>query len=240
MDVSSATQTAQKTSSQAGGIAGSQSLSETFDNFLLLLTTQLQNQDPLDPMDSAKFTEQLVAFSGVEQQIKTNDKLDQLLAGQTFNEAAQAVGFLGKLVEAEGDQVNLADGVGPVAFDLAGEAAEVEILLTDSSGRTVRTLEGPATAGRHELVWDGTDDLGNPVADGSYTIQVRAVDAEDTTVEATTYTIGKVTGVETVDGVIQLMIGASPVRLDQIQAFRESVVPAQSGAGSESETQAAS
>jgi flagellar basal-body rod modification protein FlgD len=217
MDVGSATQT--QTTSSGGAIAGGQSLSETFDNFLLLLTTQLQNQDPLDPMDSAKFTEQLVAFSGVEQQIKTNEKLDRLLSGQNFNEAAQAVGFIGKIVEAEGDQVGLADGSAPVVYELAGEAAEVEILLTDASGKTVRTIAGPTAAGRHELVWDGTDDYGNPVAAGAYTIQVRAADAEEATVDATTYTIGKVTGVETVDGVMQLMIGKAPVRLDQIQAF---------------------
>lgn len=224
MDVGSTTQPQTTGSAQNGNLMGSQSLAETFDNFLLLLTTQLQNQDPLDPMDSAKFTEQLVQFSGVEQQINTNDKLDSLIAGQYFNEAAQAVGFIGKIVEAEGDQINLEDGVAPIAYDLAGEASEVEILLTDSTGRTVRTLDGPTTAGRHDLVWDGTDDLGNPVADGNYTIQVRATDAEDTTVEATTYTIGKVTGVETVDGMLQLMVGKTPVRLDSISAFHNPVI----------------
>ncbi len=222
MDVTSATQTqSQAGSAGGGGIAGGQSLSETFDNFLLLLTTQLQNQDPLDPMDSAKFTEQLVAFSGVEQQIKTNEKLDNLLLGQSFNEAAQAVGFLGKLIEAEGNQVGLTGGQGSIVYDLAGEASEVEILLTDGSGRTVRTLEGPTSAGRHELAWDGTDDYGNDLPDGAYTIQIRAADAEETTVEATTYTIGKVTGVETLDGSLKLMVGNTPVGLGEVTSFRE-------------------
>lgn len=222
MDVSSATQTQSKAGAQSGsGVAGGQSLSETFDNFLLLLTTQLQNQDPLDPMDSAKFTEQLVAFSGVEQQIKTNQKLDQMIAGQAFNEAAQLVGFLGQHVEAEGDRVGLTNGTSPIVYELEGEAQKVEILLTDSSGKTVRTVAGPTAAGRHELVWDGTDDYGTRVPDGTYSIQVRATGEDDATVAATTYTIGKITGVETIDGSMQLMIGDAPIRVEDIIAFRD-------------------
>ncbi|MEX0759234.1 MAG: flagellar hook capping FlgD N-terminal domain-containing protein [Tistlia sp.] len=222
MDINSTTQTQTSTGGKSN-IAGDQSLSETFDNFLLLLTTQLQNQDPLDPMDSAKFTEQLVAFSGVEQQLKTNDKLDQLINGQAFNEAAQLVGFLGKYVEAEGDRVNLTEGGAPIVYDLAGEAERVEILLTDSSGRTVRTIEGPTGAGRHELIWDGADDFGNPAELGGYTIQVRATDAEDATVDAKTFTIGKISGVETIDGILQLMVGDAPVRVEDITAFRDPI-----------------
>lgn len=220
MDVSSTTQT-QTTSGQGGGIAGSQSLSETFDNFLLLLTTQLQNQDPMDPMDSAKFTEQLVAFSGVEQQIKTNDKLDTLIGGQVFNEAAQMVGFLGKLVEAETDQVELSGGSAEIAYELASAAEKVEILLTDSSGKTVRKIQGELQAGRHELTWDGKNDDGLAVPDGVYTMQVRATGEDDVTVESRTFTVGKITGVETVDGSLQLMIGNTPIGIEDITAFRQ-------------------
>ena len=96
MDVNSATQAQNGTARPTGALTDSKSLAETFDNFLLLLTTQLQNQDPLDPLESNEFTQQLVQFSGVEQQIKMNEKLDMMIAGQAFNEAAQAVGFLGK------------------------------------------------------------------------------------------------------------------------------------------------
>src|SRR5690606_24889855 len=167
MDVNSAGQTQGTPTPQSSNIAGGQSLSDTFDNFLLLLTTQLQNQDPLDPLDSNEFTQQLVQFSGVEQQIKMNEKLDLMIAGQAFNEAAQAVGFLGKLVEAEGNQVDLSGGKAPIAYDLESEADKVEILLANSAGRTVRTISGTAAAGRNELVWDGLDENGAPVADGA-------------------------------------------------------------------------
>ena len=221
MDVNSAGQTQGTPTPQSSNIAGGQSLSDTFDNFLLLLTTQLQNQDPLDPLDSNEFTQQLVQFSGVEQQIKMNEKLDLMIAGQAFNEAAQAVGFLGKLVEAEGNQVDLSGGKAPIAYDLESEADKVEILLANSAGRTVRTISGTTAAGRNELVWDGLDENGAPVADGAYTIQVRATKADDTTVNAKTYTIGKVTGVETIEGVLQLMVGNTPVRLENVQSFRE-------------------
>lgn len=223
MDVTSATQsqTASSTSSQSSNIAGGKSLSDTFDNFLLLLTTQLKNQDPLDPMDSAKFTDQLVSFSGVEQQIKTNDKLDQLLSGQTTNQAAQAVGFLGKDITAEGDKVGLSNGSATVSYDLAKAADKVEILLTDSTGKTVRRVAGPTEAGSHVLTWDGTDDYGNTVADGSYTVQVRATDADGNTVDATTYTSGTVTGLQTIDGAMQLMVGDTPVSLDKVTSIHE-------------------
>ncbi|SMF67722.1 flagellar basal-body rod modification protein FlgD [Tistlia consotensis] len=221
MDVSSTTQSQTSSSSQNSTIAGGKSLSDTFDNFLVLLTTQLKNQDPLDPMDSAKFTDQLVSFSGVEQQIKTNDKLDQLLSGQTTNQAAQAVGFLGKSIEGEGTKVGLSNGSAPVSYELAKAADKVEILLTDSSGKTVRKVAGPTEAGRHDLVWDGTDDNGNTLPDGSYTIQVRAADADGKTVDATTYTSGTVTGVQTIDGILQLMIGDTAVPLDQVKSIHE-------------------
>ena len=144
-----------------GGLGGGVDLAETFDNFLVLLTTQLQNQDPLSPLDTNEFTQQLVEFTNVEQAIKTNDKLDQLIAMQGAGILTGALDYIGKEVEFAGAELNLADGEATVVYDLASNAQEITLEILDENGITVRTLTGPTDAGRHEIVWDGKDNFGN-------------------------------------------------------------------------------
>jgi len=205
---------------QSGG-TGSTELAETFDNFLVLLTTQLQYQDPLSPMDATQFTEQLVQFSGVEQSIATNDKLDDLIALQGGNQLSSAVSYIGKSVKADSDLIALQGGSATLLYGLEGSAANTSIRIVNEAGQTVRNIAGDTTPGLHELVWDGLDDQGQPLPDGTYGMVVNAVTADNQPVSVATGTSGRVTGVETQDGDVYLKLGDLLVPLSRIFAVDE-------------------
>ncbi len=207
----------------AEGQAGSaQSLADNFDTFLALLTTQLQNQDPLEPLDSAQFTEQLVQFSGVEQAIQTNKKLDEMLASQADNQLTGAVSYIGKSAEFVSDKLFLSDGASKISYGLDAKAAQTTISIVDSAGRVVRTVSGETGSGRHEYVWDGLDSSGSQLPDGVYNFSVTAVTADNETIGTVSATFGDVTGVEIVEGIATLIVGGlGGVSFEQIFAIRE-------------------
>lgn len=202
---------------QAAGV----NLADTFDDFLLLLTTQLENQDPLSPLDPNQFTEQLVQFADVEQAINTNRKLDDLIALQNTNQLTAALDFIGKSVEVDGIGLHLSGGAARITYELPSNAADTTIQIFDASGQAVRTISAASTAGSHELTWDGTDDFGNDLADGLYTFSVTASDGEGGFLPTAQGTIGGVTGIELVDGEVILSIGPLQVPLSQITAIRD-------------------
>ena len=111
-------------------------LSESFDTFLTLLTTQLRYQDPLEPMDSAEFTHQLVQFSQVEQSISTNTNLEKLLGYQGANQAVAAISYIGTSVEALSNALPLVDGSATMNYVLAEKAESARILIYDAAGDT--------------------------------------------------------------------------------------------------------
>jgi flagellar basal-body rod modification protein FlgD len=179
--------------------AAESSLADTFDTFLALLTTQLQNQDPLDPMKSEQFTQQLVQFANVEQSINTNKKLDQLIGLQTSSQLNSAVSYIGKMVEVVTDQLMLTDGTAKISYGLDRNAAHTAITIIDQNGRGVRTINGEIAAGRHEFEWDGRDSNGAEVPDGVFGFTVVSVDDNEETVDAVAASFGRVTGVKIVD-----------------------------------------
>ena len=188
----------------------------------MLLTTQLQNQDPLEPLDPNQFTEQLVQFSEVEQSIATNKKLDDLIQLQSDNQLNSAVSYIGKTAEFVSDQLMLSNGSALISYGLDSRAESTQISIVDSNGRTVRVLDGETASGRHEIVWDGKDGTGADLADGVYSFSVAAVDEEGETVGSVAATTGKVTGVEIVDGVATLIMGdLGAVSFEQLFAVRE-------------------
>lgn len=203
-------------SSDSSSLTSGASLAETFDTFLRLLTTQLQNQDPLNPMETNEFTSQLVEFTGVEQAISTNKKLDQLISLQTDLQMNDAVGYIGKNVGADSIMLMLQDSAATVTYDLAANAAKATVMIIDEQGNTVRTLDGGTEVGHHEIVWDGKDKNGNQVEDGVYGFLVSAVDADNKTVQHVQGTVGRVTGVKLVDGVVTLEIGELEIALSDV------------------------
>ncbi len=210
-----------KESTGSGTSTTATSLAETFDTFLLLLTTQLQNQDPLDPMRSEEFTQQLVQFAGVEQSINTNKKLDQLVQLQISSQLNSAVSFIGKLVEVIHDQLLLKDGAAKISYGLDRNAAHTIIGIIDQNGRAVRTIQGETGAGRHEFEWDGRDSNGAQLPDGVYGFSVVATDDDEQTIDTVAASFGRVTGVEIVDNASRLNIGELGVPFDAVFAVRE-------------------
>ncbi|MBX6324200.1 MAG: flagellar hook assembly protein FlgD [Rhodospirillaceae bacterium] len=212
---------------QAAGAASSSrsssaltGLSDNFDNFLKLLTKQLQNQDPLAPMDANQFTQQLVQFTAVEQAIATNSKLDKLIEGQAASQAATALSYLGMQVTAKADQIGLTDGEARFDYTLAAPANSVAIVISDSRGKPVLAATGETAAGTHSFTWDGKDADGTTLPDGTYKLQVVALDADGKLIDTTATTGGKVTGVEIRDGQIVLSVGDLEVPFDQVLSVR--------------------
>ncbi len=186
-------------------------LANDLDSFLTLLTAQLKNQDPLSPMDSTEFTNQLVQFAGVEQQINANTNLETLIGLNQASIGAQAVSYIGKEVQAESTTLPLQDGSAKYTYTLPQDAKTCQIVIKDSSGAVVKLVQGELSAGTYHMTWDGTNSYGEKVDDGAYTLEVQASNADDgeTMEDIYTTTFGKVTAIAS-DG-DDVLIAAGPV-----------------------------
>jgi flagellar basal-body rod modification protein FlgD len=209
------------TSNTSATDSATKSLTETFDNFLTLLTKQLQYQDPLSPMDTNEFTSQLVQYTEVEQSIDTNQKLEDLLALQNSNQAMAAMSFLGTTIEAESNDINLSDGSAIFEYETDSATTGTTISILDSTGKLVRVVTGESAAGTHSYTWDGTDGNGVALEDGVYSIQVTGSDLDGESVDITTRAVGKVSGVEVRNGQVLLSIGALQIPLEDVHAVRQ-------------------
>ena len=192
-------------------------LAEDFSQFLQLLTTQLQNQDPLSPLDSNEFTNQLVQFSQVEQSINTNTKLDDLVALGLGNSASSALGYVGLDASYVSPEVPY-DGSTPanIRYSLSSPAQTSNINIFDEGGQLVFSTSAEQGIGVHDFVWDGTDLLGNPLPAGTYNVRVDALDAEENVVETTTVVTARVRGIETQDGIVFALVGDRAVPVTSI------------------------
>ncbi len=201
----------QKTQSQ------SVKLAEDFDDFLTLLTTQLKNQDPLNPMDSTEFTNQLVQFSQVEQAINTNQKLNDMLSLQLASIASVALGYVGMDVSYRSADLNF-DGETPVkiSYALSEAATQAKISILDEAGQVVFSTDGGRAAGRNDFTWDGRTNNGTPAPDGTYSVRVAAINGEGKSLETSTVVTGRVRGIESQDGVIYLLIGDRAVAINAV------------------------
>src|SRR5690606_7281499 len=132
---------------------------------LTLLTKQLQHQDPLSPMDTNEFTSQLVQYTEVEQSISTNEKLEDLLAVQTANQAMSAMSFLGTTIEAQTSSIALANGSAMFEYEMSTPTTGTSVVILDADGKPVRVLQGEKAAGSHTVTWDGKDADGNALED---------------------------------------------------------------------------
>ena len=174
----------------------SQNLSADMNTFLTLLTTQLKYQDPLDPMDTAEFTNQLVQYSSVEQAIQTNEKLDNLLSMNIANLGAQAVSYIGKVAQVMGNVMPLEGGKAKATYTLDKNVVNTTIVVKDMNGNIVYSEQGKMTSGTHEFTWDGKDSNGNQLEDGAYKIEVTTkVASGETAANVVTTVFGRVTGV---------------------------------------------
>jgi len=197
-----------------------QRLAEDLNQFLNLLVTQLENQDPLDPLDPNEFTSQLVQFASVEQQIHANENLEDMLELQQASLLGTVVSYIGSQVEVSGDQLPLENGQASFTYDLDARATSNTITISDEDGQVVFFTAGENDPGQHSFTWNGTDNFGFPLEDGVYTLNVNALDAEGLPIDVAKTVIGTVDGVSMEDGEALLSVGGAEYSVDQILSVR--------------------
>ncbi|MDB5591820.1 flagellar hook capping FlgD N-terminal domain-containing protein [Enterovirga sp.] len=208
-----------QTAAGSGGAANGQEIAGNFQQFLLLLTTQLKNQSPLDPLDTNQFTQQLVQFASVEQQLKTNATLSTMAAGAKAGLASSAAGLVGATVTADGSSTSFAQGTASWTLNPAKAAASATLTIKDSTGQTVATQIRALPAGSQSFTWDGRTANGGVAAAGAYTLGVVARDAAGQPVTVSTEVSGVVSSVDMSGENPVLLIGTSRVPLAGIKAI---------------------
>lgn len=207
--------------------APSQQLGE--EEFLNLLMTQLGNQDPLNPMQSQDFAQQVASMNQVQQLIGANERLDTLMLGMTSMNNQSAVQMVGKNVIARGDTFeHVPDEVHDLRFELGSEADEVTIVVRDEHGKEQATLEaGEGLAGQNVFTWDGRNSEGSPLPEGTYTFEVIAKKDDVALTDVTTYISGEVEELRFDNGYPTLLIGGAEVTMDSILRVFEDAAEAQ-------------
>jgi flagellar basal-body rod modification protein FlgD len=181
----------------SGAVNASTTLADNFDTFLSILTAQIQNQDPLEPLDSSQFTQQLVQFSGVEQQIRANQQLETLIAATRSNAGAALSGYLGAEAELSSAGAHYRGDPVKWRYALPKDAATSTVTITDGKGKVVFSTAGARTAGTHEFEWDGRLNGGGTADDDSvYYINAIATDADGATITPSHTLRAVITGVD--------------------------------------------
>jgi flagellar basal-body rod modification protein FlgD len=205
-------------SSSLSGTAGT-TLAGNFQSFLTLLTTQLQNQNPLDPLDTNQFTQQLVQFAGVEQQLKTNDSLSTLVSLQQTAQSTQALGFVGKTVAVDGSTAALTKSSATWNLSVPSNS-NVAISITSSTGQTVFSGNYSVTAGSNQpFTWDGKGNDGTQWPDGQYKMTATGPDSAGNTVAVSTQIQGVVSSVDLTQSPPLLSINGQTYTVSQIKSI---------------------
>jgi flagellar basal-body rod modification protein FlgD len=222
MTVTSPTATTPAATTPDKTALGRADLATNFDTFLSLLTTQLKNQDPLSPLDSNQFTQQLVQMTGVEQQLNTNDLLKQLVSN-TAGGISTAVSLIGKDVKAVSDTANISGGKAQWVYNLPSNATSLKVDVVDKNGKTVHS-EAPTDmkAGDHAFTWNGKDQTGTQLPDGGpYTLKVTAMDSSGAAIASTNYVQGTVTGVEQSNGSTLITVNGGQVDWTKVTSIQQ-------------------
>lgn len=195
-------------------------LTANFETFLRLLTTQLKSQDPLSPMDTEKFTSQLVQFSSVEQALKTNRQLEQLVSLTRTSAAASGLAMVGRTVRVDGSRVLVGTSGGSTVYELDGPARSVTVRVFDSTGKLVHSAAGAGAAGTNRFDWDGKLLNGRRAEPGLYRIAVAAVDAAGANVAVQLERTAVIDAVETGDNGLVLLSDGVPLAPEAVRAVQ--------------------
>jgi flagellar basal-body rod modification protein FlgD len=215
--VGSSTSAAAATTNASGSTTNSATgLAQNFNTFLTLLTTQLQNQDPLSPMDTNQFTQQLVSFSQVEQQINTNSNLQQLIQLQGAGESIAALPLVGQNIEYNSATAPLSNGQANFVYDLPSASTSTALTVVDSDGRVVYTQPGETDAGSHAFSWNGKTNAGVQLPDGNYTLKIQAADANGSAVTPSIASIGSVQAVGVENGTATFTVNGMSVPMSEL------------------------
>jgi flagellar basal-body rod modification protein FlgD len=203
----------------AAGAVGSQQLAGNFNTFLTLLTTQLQHQDPLSPLDTNQFTQQLVEFSSVEQQVNMNANLQTLISLQQTSEATSAMQFLGSNVTLGGTTASLAAN-SPATWSLnSASPATASVTITSSTGQTAFSGTVSLNAGSQSYSWNGQGNNGVTWPAGQYTLAINATSANGQPVSVSTQVQGTVSGVNLSQNPPQLIVGGQSYPISAVQSI---------------------
>lgn len=197
--------------------SSSEALAGNYELFLSLLTTQIQNQDPLDPLDSAEYTNQLVQYSSVEQSIQTNQYLEQMMASLATSQASSYVNYLGSEVTASGDTAMLQNGNAAWSYSVAEDAAGT-VEIRNSSGAVVYTGDAQLSAGSGTFQWDGVGDTNTASPDGAYTISFALENGSGSSASVNTEINGIVSKVDLSTGSAFLTVGGVRVPVTSVQS----------------------
>jgi flagellar basal-body rod modification protein FlgD len=221
-------------SSSASGSANalaSQQIAGNFQSFLTLLTTQLQNQNPLDPLDTNQFTQQLVEFAGVQQQLNTNDSLATLVTLQQATQSTEALSYVGKTATVSGSTATMTNSQAVWGVSIPS-ASTMDVSIASSTGQTVFTGTYAVSAGNNQpFEWNGQGNDGTQWPDGNYTMTATAKDSAGNTVAVATAVGGEVTSVDLTKSPPLLTIGGQTYTMSQIQSI---IAPTSSSSSSSS------
>jgi flagellar basal-body rod modification protein FlgD len=192
-------------------------LASNFETFLQLLTTQLKNQDPLSPMDTERFTSQLVQFSSVEQALKTNRQLEQLVNLTRTSAASAALAMVGRAVRVDGSRMLVDGRGGATIYELPQRAASVTVRIFDADGRLVHSAAGDTEAGANRFVWDGKLLDGGRAATGLYRIAVTALDGQGRPIEANFERTTTIESLETRESGLVLVADGVPLAAEAVR-----------------------
>ncbi|WP_339739970.1 flagellar hook capping FlgD N-terminal domain-containing protein [uncultured Maricaulis sp.] len=203
-------------------LANSQTgLADNYEMFLNLLTAQMKNQDPLDPLDATQFVDQLVSFSGVEQQIAQNQNLESLLIIQSAAAQTSSVGYIGRVATALTPDSRLQDGAASWQYELPENAKNTSLVVRDSSDRIVYRTAGDTTTGRHDFTWDGTTTSGSAAPDGIYSLEIDAAAENGANITAEIRASARVTGIDLSGSEVVVEMGGVEVPLSSVLALQE-------------------
>jgi len=204
------------TSKAVNGAVDNNTLAGNFQTFLTLLTTQLKNQNPLDPLDTNQFTQQLVQFAQVEQQLKSNDQLSTLVSLQKTAQSTQALGFVGETVVVDGANATLANGSAKWSLNVP-KPATVSVTIQSTTGQTVFSGNYTMNAGMQDFIWDGKSANGTQWPDGNYKITLTAQDTSGQAVAIPTEVEGVVNSVDITKSPPTLSVADQEFTLDKIK-----------------------
>lgn len=203
----------------AGALSGNQQLGQ--NDFLKLLVTQLKNQDPLKPMDNTAFVAELAQFSQLDQSTKQVQLLEKSIAQQTDSMQYTLLPMIGRNAQVEGSLIDLNNGPATLTYALEREATTVRVTVQDAQGKAIRILDlGTQSAGKQEVQWDGRNQNGQLMPNGTYQYQVLAKDAKGGAVVAAPSSILKISGVRMVNGTPQLAAGDYVIDRNDIVELR--------------------
>jgi flagellar basal-body rod modification protein FlgD len=202
--------------SSVSGALDNTEIASNFTTFLQLLTTQLKNQDPLSPIDTNQFTQQLVEFAQVEQQMKSNDQLTSLVSLEKSAVASTALAYVGATVVVDGATGQLASGTAKWNLNVT-KPSTATIAIKDSTGQNAFTGTISVNPGTQPFTWNGRGNDGRQWPDGSYTLSATAVDANNQSVGISTEVQAVVDSVDLTQDPPQLSINGQNFTLDKIK-----------------------